>query len=59
VNVVKRKPRVSTRMEEGNKTRFGGEGAWWYPLIDPEWPGKNDFATGPSLGDAGALKVYL
>ena len=33
--------------------------AMWYPLIDSEQPEKCDFASGPSLSDAGALKVYL
>ena len=61
VNAVKRKLRVSTTMEEGNKVRFGmcSWEAIWYPLIDPERPGKNNFASGPSLSDAGTLKVYL
>jgi len=57
VNIVKRKPRVSTTMEEGNKARFGGcpWEAIWYPLIDPERPEKNDFTSGPSLSDATRL----
>jgi len=58
---AQRKPRVSTTMEEGNKPIFGvcPWEAMWYLLIDPERPGKNDFASGPSLSDAGALKVHL
>jgi len=61
VDVVKRKPPVLTTMEEGNKPIFGvcPWEAMWYLLIDPERPGKNDFASGPSLSDAGALKVHL
>ena len=61
VNVVKRKPRVSMTMEEGNKARFEVYPweAIWHSLIDPERPGENHLASGPSLSDAGELKVYL